>query len=66
MAELRITVRRHTMEFDVKANIWLSMYLGTGLQFRVLNNTSLEKAGGVGNRIRSLGSIRGLEPGLIR
>lgn len=43
LAEFLITVRGHTMGFNIEGTIWLSMYLNIGLQFQAHSNISLEK-----------------------
>lgn len=66
LAESQITVREHTMRFNIEATRWLRMYPDSSLQFWAQKNISLKKARHAEDRVRRMGSTYTLEPGLIR
>lgn len=64
-ADIRITVRGHTLGFNTDAIHWLRVYLNAGFQFKAHKKISLEKARPAENRVRRLRLVNGLAPGLI-
>lgn len=66
LTEAQMTVRGHTMGYNIEGTIWLGIYLDIGLQFWPNKNISLEKAKKAEDRVRRLESTYGLESELIR
>lgn len=54
------------MTFNIKATIWLGVYLDKGLQFRDHKNLPLEMVRKTDNRVQHLTAKRGLALVLIR
>lgn len=66
LAVSKITVTGHTFEYNTEATRWLGVYLDTGLLLLSQKNHSLEKARWAVDKVRRLGSVNGLAPGLIQ
>lgn len=65
IAGTRITVRGHTMEFNIVLVRWLKVYLDTVQQFRTHENLTPGKARKVEDRVRSIALTRGLTSILV-
>lgn len=66
IAVTRITVRGHTIRFNMEATRWLRVYHNTGVQFWADKNLPLEKARKVEVSVRHLTAMRALGPELVR
>lgn len=51
IAEARITVRGHMMDFNREATRWHGVYLNSELQFSAQNNLTLERSRRAKNRV---------------
>lgn len=65
IAEVRFTVRGHTMSLNTKATRRLGVYLNSGLQVRTHKNPTLEKARREEDGVGRLAATRVLAPGLV-